>query len=137
MVGVFTRIREMCSLFGWMCSVFARKWPNVFSFSGDVFTAWRPLHDPGLVARKTPHLLLAKSPEFSSPLGEGEEARPFEVIDTSHSPPGSGNGLREVRQEGSPSGLRWVANRYLRTWMGLACLLRCRTNGGAPDGEQR
>ena len=29
------RIRAMCSLLGWMCSVLARIWPNVFSFSGD------------------------------------------------------------------------------------------------------
>ena len=47
----------------------------------------------GVVARKTPHLLLAKSPEFSSPLGEGEEARPFEEIETGRPSFGSCKGL--------------------------------------------
>ena len=32
----------------------------------------------GLGARKTPHLLLAKTPAFSSPLGEGEEGTGLE-----------------------------------------------------------
>ena len=46
------------------------------------------MRNPSLVARKTPHLLLAKTPEFSSPLGEGEAARPFEEIDTDARPLG-------------------------------------------------
>ena len=51
---------------------------------------WGWAHD-----RKTPHLLLAKAPAFSSPLGEGEEVRPFEEIDTDARP----SGYAEVSQE--------------------------------------
>ena len=58
----------------------------------------RALRNLSLGARKTPHLLLAKTPEFSSPLGEGEAARPFEEIDTDARPLGyarvSGEGAR-------------------------------------------
>ena len=57
----------------------------------------------GLGARKTPHLLLAKTPEFSSPPGEGVEARPFEEIDTAHSP--LGLGYEKVSQERGKSGV--------------------------------
>ena len=53
----------------------------------------RALRNLRVGARKTPHLLLAKTPEFSSPLGEGEAARPFEEIDTGRPSLGLGKGL--------------------------------------------
>ena len=57
---------------------------------------WGWAHD-----RKTPHLLLAKTPAFSSPLGEGEAARPFEEIDTDARP----SGYATVSQEGERTAL--------------------------------
>ena len=61
----------------------------------------RALRNLRVVARKTPHLLLAKTPEFSSPLGEGKEAHPFEEIDTDARPLGYAK-VSQERQEVAP-----------------------------------
>ena len=38
----------------------------------------RPLRNPSLVARTTPHRIRPKTADSASPLGEGEERRPLE-----------------------------------------------------------
>ena len=58
------------------------------------------MRNPRAGTRKNPHLLLAKSPEFSSPPGEGKARRPFEEIDTAHPLLEFRNGIqREGEQE--------------------------------------
>ena len=81
------------------------------------------MRNPSLVARKTPHLLLAKTPAFSSPLGEGEEARPFEEIDTDARP----LGYAKVSGEGKSGGIQlswslasWVRESLLIRWEGVS-----------------
>ena len=46
----------------------------------------RPLRNPRLVARKTPHRFRPKTPESASPLGEGKERRILAGIDAAHPP---------------------------------------------------
>ncbi len=57
-----------------------------------------PLHNPGLVARKTPHRFRPKTPESASPLGEGKNGGSSKGL-TSHTRPSgyatvSGEGVR-------------------------------------------
>ena len=43
-------------------------------------TRGRPLRNPGVGARKTPHRIPAGTPEAASPLGEDEELRPWRTV---------------------------------------------------------
>ncbi len=85
---------------------------------GPVIAYERPLRDPGLAARKTPHRFRPRTPEPASPLGEGEERRDQEgrtphrfrpKTPESASPPGEGKErrpLEEIDTTHPPLGLR-------------------------------
>ena len=63
----------------------------------------RPLRNPGLGARKTPHRIPAGTPASASPPGEGEEGRRLDQIDIAHSSLGSCQDLpgeRALRNSG-------------------------------------
>ena len=67
---------------------FGRGRPNPGSSPGQTLPlpSERPLRNPEVVARKTPHRFRPKTPESASPPGEGKERRLLEGIDPAHPP---------------------------------------------------
>jgi len=76
-------LRGARSLVGWVrgrpLTDFGRRRPN------PPLLLERPLRNPGVVARKTPHRIRPKTAESASPLGEGEERRPLDWTEPEHS----------------------------------------------------
>ena len=93
----------------------------------------RPLRKPRLGARKTPHRFRPKTPESASPLGEGEDRRPLDWIETKHICYSPG---REQRQ--SRPGGRGALGKGLPEGEGERTAAALGTTGqlqGSPQGE--